>query len=223
MEVGSKLFLTLFRIVAVAALIIYICRIEGKSYIKSGYIVCFALITAGAAGNIIDSVFYGLIFNNPYPSEVATMFPPEGGYAALFHGKVVDMLYFPLFSFYWPEWMPFVEATISSFPTDIHIAGRYHRWYPRVDNILFRVSLFASQVGRDCRNRMAVITNNRFGVTCPCAFYFVNIIQNIVHRCVLAGSMFQACDGTLTRLCTPGQRDDITACRHTQGGERNRP
>lgn len=70
--------------------------------------MCFALITAGAAGNIIDSVFYGLIFNNPYPSEVATMFPPEGGYAALFHGKVVDMLYFPLFSFYWPEWMPFV-------------------------------------------------------------------------------------------------------------------
>lgn len=108
MEVGSKLFLTLFRIVAVAALIIYICRIKGKSYIKSGYIVCFALITAGAAGNIIDSVFYGLIFNNPYPPEVATMFPPEGGYASLFHGKVVDMLYFPLFSFYWPEWMPFV-------------------------------------------------------------------------------------------------------------------
>lgn len=69
---------------------------------------CFALITAGAAGNIIDCLFYGLIFNNPYPPEVATMFPVGGGYASLFHGKVVDMLYFPLFSFYWPDWMPFV-------------------------------------------------------------------------------------------------------------------
>ena len=67
-----------------------------------------ALISAGAAGNIIDCLFYGLIFNNPYPPEVATMFPVGGGYASLFHGKVVDMLYFPLFSFYWPDWMPFV-------------------------------------------------------------------------------------------------------------------
>lgn len=108
MEMGSKLFLSLFRIVAVAALIYYICRIKGKPYIKRGYVACFALITAGAAGNIIDCLFYGLIFNNPYPPEVATMFPVGGGYASLFHGKVVDMLYFPLFSFYWPEWMPFV-------------------------------------------------------------------------------------------------------------------
>lgn len=108
MEMGSKLFLSLFRIVAVAALIYYICRIKGKPYIKRGYVACFALITAGATGNIIDCLFYGLIFNNPYPPEVATMFPVGGGYASLFHGKVVDMLYFPLFSFYWPEWMPFV-------------------------------------------------------------------------------------------------------------------
>lgn len=108
MEMGSKLFLSLFRIVAVAALIYYICRIKSKPYIKRGYMACFALITAGAAGNIIDCLFYGLIFNNPYPPEVATMFPVGGGYASLFHGKVVDMLYFPLFSFYWPDWMPFV-------------------------------------------------------------------------------------------------------------------
>ena len=49
-----------------------------------------------------------MIFNNPYPPEVAVMFPPEGGYAPVFHGRVVDMLYFPLFSFYWPDWVPFV-------------------------------------------------------------------------------------------------------------------
>lgn len=110
MELGSKLFLTMFRIVAVGLLIYYICRIKNRTDIKTGYIVCCALITAGAAGNIIDSVFYGMIFNNPYPPEVAVMFPPEGGYAPVFHGRVVDMLYFPLFSFYWPDWVPFVGA-----------------------------------------------------------------------------------------------------------------
>ncbi len=108
MELGSKLFLTMFRIVAVGLLIYYICRVKNRTDIKTGYIVCCALITAGAAGNIIDSVFYGMIFNNPYPPEVAVMFPPEGGYAPVFHGRVVDMLYFPLFSFYWPDWVPFV-------------------------------------------------------------------------------------------------------------------
>ncbi len=108
MELGSKLFLTLFRIVAVGFGIWYICHMRKRPDIKAGYIACCALITAGAAGNIVDSVFYGLIFNNPYPPEVAVMFPPDGGYAPLFHGKVVDMLYFPLFSFYWPSWVPFV-------------------------------------------------------------------------------------------------------------------
>lgn len=108
MEIGNKLFLTLFRVVAVAALIYYICRIKSREYIKRGYIACFALITAGAAGNIIDCLFYGLIFDNPFPPEVATLLPESGGYAPLFYGKVVDMLYFPLFSFNWPKWMPFV-------------------------------------------------------------------------------------------------------------------
>lgn len=108
MEMGSKLFLTIFRIVAVAVLIYYICRIKSRDGVRKGYITCFSLITAGAAGNIIDCLFYGLIFNNPYPPEVATLFPDGGGYAPLFYGKVVDMLYFPLFGFDWPQWMPWV-------------------------------------------------------------------------------------------------------------------
>ncbi len=108
MEMGSKLFLTLFRIIAVTALIYYICRLKSREYVKKGYIACFSLITAGAAGNIIDCLFYGLIFNNPFPPEVATMFPEGGGYAPLFYGKVVDMFYFPLFSFDWPQWIPWV-------------------------------------------------------------------------------------------------------------------
>ena len=83
---------------------------------------CVALITAGAAGNIIDSVFYGMIFNNPMPPAVAQMFPRRG-YAPLFHGKVVDMLYFPLFSFYWPDWVPFIGGQfLSVLSADIHIA-----------------------------------------------------------------------------------------------------
>ena len=108
MTIGSKLALTLFRIVAVSLLIWYVCRIYRIRRVATGYLVCLALITAGAAGNIFDCVFYGLIFNNPYPPEVAVLFPPEGGYAPVFMGQVVDMLYFPLFSFYWPDWMPIV-------------------------------------------------------------------------------------------------------------------
>lgn len=110
MELGSKLFLTLFRIVAVAALVYYMWRLLRASAprVRTGFIVCLALVTAGAAGNIFDCLFYGVIFNDPPPPELAQMFPPGGGYAPLFHGKVVDMLYFPLFSFYWPAWVPVV-------------------------------------------------------------------------------------------------------------------
>ncbi|MDE5902869.1 MAG: lipoprotein signal peptidase [Muribaculaceae bacterium] len=73
---------------------------------RTGFIVAFALIIAGAAGNIFDCVFYGEIFNNPMPPQVATLFPTGEGYASWFEGKVVDMLYFPLFSFTWPGWIP---------------------------------------------------------------------------------------------------------------------
>ncbi|MEG1615538.1 MAG: lipoprotein signal peptidase [Bacteroidales bacterium] len=105
-ELGSKLFLTLFRIVAVGGFSYYLWRcIKRKA--ATGFIACLSLIIAGAAGNIIDSIFYGRIFSNSY-GQVATMFPEGGGYAPFFYGKVVDMLYFPLFRFNWPEWMPFV-------------------------------------------------------------------------------------------------------------------
>ncbi len=99
MELGSKLFLTLFRIVLVVLLTVYIVRLVRRPAAKTGYIVCIALIIAGAVGNIIDCVFYGVAWN----------------YAPLFFGKVVDMLYFPLFSFTWPEWMPFVGGNEFEF------------------------------------------------------------------------------------------------------------
>ncbi len=108
MELGSKIFLSLLRIVVVGLVIYYIAKIRNNPELKTGFFVCLSLIVAGAAGNIIDCLFYGLIFNNPLPPEVAVLFPSSGGYAPLLEGRVVDMLYFPLFSFYWPDWLPLV-------------------------------------------------------------------------------------------------------------------
>lgn len=115
MELGSKLFLTLFRIIVVGLLAWYMLRLRHNRSVPTGYMVCMALIIAGAAGNIIDCMFYGEIFSNPYPPEVATVVPWGEGYAGLFHGMVVDMLYFPLFSFTWPDWVPVVGGKLFSF------------------------------------------------------------------------------------------------------------
>lgn len=116
MELGSKLFLTLFRIIVVGLLIYYMCRVarDGGRTTK-GYMVCLALITAGAAGNILDCMFYGEIFNNPMPPQVAEFVPWGEGYAGLMHGMVVDMFYFPLFSFDWPTWLPVIGGKTFSF------------------------------------------------------------------------------------------------------------
>lgn len=114
-EIISKLFLSLFRIAAVGVIGWYLCKLVRRPDVKTGYVVCVSLILAGAVGNIIDCIFYGLIFNDPSFPLVATMFPEGGGYGSLFHGKVVDMLYFPLFHFYWPEWMPLVGGELFEF------------------------------------------------------------------------------------------------------------
>lgn len=106
-EAGGKLFLSLFRIIAVVLIIFYLHRLLKLNY-KSGFIVCISLILAGAAGNIIDSIFYGVIFEASYPGHVASFVPWGEGYTTLLHGKVVDMFYFPLFSGTYPDWMPFV-------------------------------------------------------------------------------------------------------------------
>lgn len=109
----GKVVLTLFRLVASAALGWYIVHLVKKG--KSGMLlISLAMILGGALGNLIDSTFYGLIFNESYYS-VATLFPPNGGYAPLFYGRVVDMFYFPLFEFDWPMWMPVVGGTHFEF------------------------------------------------------------------------------------------------------------
>lgn len=108
MELGSKLLLTLFRIIASAAFIYYLWRLRNSTDVPRGYVVCIALITAGALGNVIDCIAYGLIFNSPIPPQVAQLFPPDGGYGTLFNGRVVDMFYFPLCEWDWPNWMPMI-------------------------------------------------------------------------------------------------------------------
>ena len=106
LEWFNKYVLTFGRILAVVFFCWSMKRLLHLGYQRTGFIVAFALIIAGAAGNIFDCVFYGEIFNNPMPPQVATMFPDGHGYASWFEGKVVDMLYFPLFSFTWPGWIP---------------------------------------------------------------------------------------------------------------------
>ena len=108
MELGSKLLLTLFRIIVSGAIIYYLWKLRNRTDVPKGYVACVALITAGALGNVIDCIAYGLIFNNPVPPQVAQLFPPDGGYATLFNGRVVDMLYFPLCEWNWPQWMPMI-------------------------------------------------------------------------------------------------------------------
>lgn len=105
-EFGDKIFLTAFRIVAVVGLA-YWMRIMIRKGLPKGFIACMSLIVAGAAGNIIDCLFYGLIFNNPPPPFVADFVPFGTGYGEMFYGKVVDMFYFPIIRSQWPEWMPF--------------------------------------------------------------------------------------------------------------------
>lgn len=105
MEIFGKLFLTSFRIVAVSVILYYLFKIINKGY-KTGYIVCISLIFAGAVGNIIDSMFYGVFFSESTFTSLATFLPEGGGYAPLMYGKVVDMFYFPIIETTWPEWVP---------------------------------------------------------------------------------------------------------------------
>lgn len=105
MEIIDKLYLTLFRIVAGILLGVYLGYCVKKN-LKTGYILAIAAIFAGAWGNVIDCIFYGEYFSSSV-GQVASFLPEGGGYASLMHGKVVDMLYFPLIDTVLPEWVPF--------------------------------------------------------------------------------------------------------------------
>lgn len=109
----GKLALSLFRIVAIGALVWFVGKLR-KDGAPRGVVVGFAMILAGAAGNMVDSAFYGMIFSESTFTSVAQLLPEGGGYAPFLYGKVVDMLYFPLF--YFPDWMPLVGGELFFSP-----------------------------------------------------------------------------------------------------------
>lgn len=102
----GKMFLSIFRIFAVIAIGWYLFKLAKQKEIPFGFVASIALIFSGAIGNIIDSLFYGLIFEHSY-GQVSAIFPEGGGYETFLHGKVVDMFYFPLINGSYPDWFPF--------------------------------------------------------------------------------------------------------------------
>ncbi len=113
MEIIGKLFLSLFRIGAIGFFTWYLIKILNKGF-PTGYLVTISFVLAGAMGNLFDCLFYGLIFTESTPFNVATMTALGDGYAPFLYGKVVDMFYFPLWT--WPDWMPLVGGDIFFSP-----------------------------------------------------------------------------------------------------------
>ena len=109
MEIIGKLFLSLFRIGAIGFFTWYLIKILDKGF-PTGYIVTVSFVIAGAIGNLLDCMFYGLIFTESTPFDQAVMTSVGEGYAPFLYGKVVDMFYFPLWT--WPDWMPLVGGDI---------------------------------------------------------------------------------------------------------------
>ena len=107
MQLGSKIVLSLFRVIAISVLGYYI-RQEVRRQARTGYIILLSMVLAGAAGNLIDCMFYGLVFNASSPYYLSYFVPFGTGYAPFLMGKVVDMFYFPLIETDWPQWVPFV-------------------------------------------------------------------------------------------------------------------
>lgn len=107
MKFINKLVLSLFRLFAIGFIGYYLAKIIKKNVAPLGYIVLIAMVLAGAAGNLIDCLFYGLVFDASTPFTVSQFVPFGEGYSTFLHGKVVDMFYFPLIQTTWPEWVPY--------------------------------------------------------------------------------------------------------------------
>lgn len=107
MKFINKLVLSLFRLFAIGFIGYYLAKIIKKNVAPFGYIVLIAMVLAGAAGNLIDCLFYGLVFDSSTPFTVSQFVPFGEGYSTFLHGKVVDMFYFPIIQTTWPEWIPY--------------------------------------------------------------------------------------------------------------------
>lgn len=107
MKFINKLVLSLFRLFAIGFIGYYLAKIVKKDVAPLGYIVLIAMVLAGAAGNLIDCLFYGLVFDASTPFTVSQFVQFGEGYSTFLHGKVVDMFYFPIIQTTWPEWVPY--------------------------------------------------------------------------------------------------------------------
>ncbi|MCB0587556.1 MAG: lipoprotein signal peptidase [Phaeodactylibacter sp.] len=155
--VYGKLALSLFRIIAVGFLIYYL-RLLVRSKVSTGLLVSFALILAGALGNILDSAFYGLIFSeSPYHGGLAALFPEGGGYAGFLHGKVVDMLYFPIIDTFLPDWVPFWGGSHFMFFKPVFNIADLSITLGVVNILLFQRSFFSGPSGE--KDQAAAQTN----------------------------------------------------------------
>ncbi|MDO4334410.1 MAG: lipoprotein signal peptidase [Bacteroidales bacterium] len=153
MELFSKYLLTFGRIAAVVFFVWFIRKALRTIRLRTGFFIAGAMIIAGAAGNIFDCVFYGEIFNNPFPPAHAQFLPPGGGYAGWFEGKVVDMLYFPFFSFTWPGWIPV-------------LGGREFEFFQYIFNIAdssicVGVALLLIFYSSDCSKAFSVVMSDK--------------------------------------------------------------
>lgn len=119
MKFINKLVLSLFRLFAIGFIGYYLAKIIKKNVAPFGYVVLIAMVLAGAAGNLIDCLFYGLIFDASTPFTVSQFVPFGEGYSTFLHGKVVDMFYFPIIQTTWPEWVPYFGGSEYVFFTPV--------------------------------------------------------------------------------------------------------
>lgn len=103
----GKLALSLFRVVLIGFIIVYLRKLIKRAGTPTGVLVGLSLVLVGAIGNVIDCLFYGEIFSASTYTQVAQLFPPDGGYSGFLYGKVVDMFYFPIIDTVLPDWLPF--------------------------------------------------------------------------------------------------------------------
>lgn len=103
----GKLALSLFRVVLIGAIIVYLRKLLKRDNTPAGVLVGLSLVLVGAIGNVLDCLFYGEIFSQSTYTQVAELFPPDGGYTGFLYGKVVDMFYFPIIDTTWPDWVPY--------------------------------------------------------------------------------------------------------------------
>ncbi len=139
----GKIFLSTFRLVAVAGGLYYL-KIVSKTAVSNLFLICLSFIIAGAAGNLIDSLFYGQIFTQSTFHTVSHFTEYGTGYAPLFEGKVVDMLYFPLFEFDWPQWLPFIGGDHFLFFAPIFNIADFAITLGSITMLVFQRKLFST-------------------------------------------------------------------------------